>query len=66
MTKLLRVSEVAEQLDLPEDRVYALVREGIIPACRIGRQLRFSPKILDEFVRGGGQGFAGGWRRREA
>lgn len=61
--KLLRLPEVARLLDLKEDRVYALAREGIIPVVRIGRQLRVDPDALDEWIHNGGQGFAGGWRK---
>lgn len=61
--KLLRLPEVARILDLKEDRVYALAREGIIPVIRIGRQLRVDPDKLQEWLDNGGQGYAGGWKR---
>lgn len=61
--RLLRISEVARVLDLKEDRVYALAREGIIPVIRIGRQLRVDPDKLQEWIDNGGQAYPGGWRK---
>lgn len=61
--KLLRVDEVAARLDLSEPRVYALARQGILPSVRLGRQLRFSPEVLEEFIRSGGKALPGGWQR---
>ncbi|WP_235062544.1 helix-turn-helix domain-containing protein [Thermoanaerobacterium aotearoense] len=55
--------EVARILDLKEDRVYALARQGIIPVVRIGRQLRIDPTKLQQWIDNGGQGFAGGWKK---
>ncbi len=63
MTKLMRVNEVAEMLDLPEDRVYALSREGIIPTVRCGRQLRWSLAQIQDFITSGGKGYSGGWKK---
>jgi excisionase family DNA binding protein len=61
--KLLRLPEVARILDLKEDRVYALAREGIIPIVRIGRQLRVDPDKLQEWIDNGGKAFDGGWKK---
>jgi excisionase family DNA binding protein len=57
---LLRVGTVAKLLVLPEQQIRRLVREGIIPAIRCGRQLRFDPERLQEWA---AQGGAGGWKR---
>ena len=56
-SQLITPAEVAEFLRLPTNRIYVLVREGILPACKIGRQIRFSPKAIEEFVENGGQGY---------
>jgi len=64
--KLLRVTEAAEWLDLSEYQVLAYAREGIIPSVRLGRQVRFSPSALDEFIATGGKSYPGGWRKSEA
>lgn len=61
--RLLRLPEVARILDLKEDRVYALAREGILPVVRIGRQLRVDPDKLQAWIDAGGQGYAGGWKK---
>ena len=63
MEKLLRVKEVAEILGVSEDRVYSMARERILPCVNLGRQLRFSPRALDEFIQNGGKCLPGGWRR---
>ncbi len=58
--KLLTANEVAERLSLPKARVYALAREARIGgAVRIGRQIRFEPNALEEWIRQGGRAAAG-------
>jgi excisionase family DNA binding protein len=52
--KLLRIPEVARILDLPIPRVYEIVRRGLLPTVRIGRQLRVAPSLLAAFVSKGG------------
>lgn len=61
--KLLRASEVAEILDLSVERVYDLAREGILPTCRLGRQLRFSSNAIENFINNGGKTYPGGWKK---
>ncbi len=63
MTKLLKADDVAEMMNLSQDRVYALTRENILPSVKIGRQLRWSEKALLDFVENGGKPFPGGWRK---
>ncbi len=56
--KLLRLGSPA--------RVYELARRGLLPGVvRLGRQVRFDPKKVREFVDRGGQSLPGGWRREE-
>ena len=38
--RLLRVSEVAQMLDVSPARIYELARSGRIPSVRLGRQVR--------------------------
>ena len=52
--RLLRIPEVAEILSVKRARAYELVRVGILPVVRLGRQLRVDPERLDEFLRAGG------------
>ena len=63
MTKLLKVADVADMLDIPEDRVYTYSREGIIPTVRCGRVLRWSEKQIMDWIEGGGKSYPGGWRK---
>jgi len=65
MTKLMKADEVAEYMNLSQDRVYALTRENILPCVKIGRQLRWSEKALIDFIENGGKSFSGpgGWRK---
>lgn len=63
MQKLLTVKALAHRLGLSETRIYDLARQGLIPSVRLGRQIRFDPVALEEFVRSGGKGLEGGWRR---
>jgi excisionase family DNA binding protein len=60
---LLTVSEVAQVLRVPRARAYALIREGMLPAVRIGRQLRVAEDALAEWIAQGGQALPGGWKR---
>jgi excisionase family DNA binding protein len=61
--RLLTAGQAAERLDVTLARLYELARTGALPAVRIGRQIRFSPDALSEWIEGGGQSLAGGWRR---
>jgi excisionase family DNA binding protein len=61
--RLLEAPELADILGVRVHRVYELARLGIIPAVKIGRQVRFSPKRIRDFIENGGQGLPGGWRR---
>ena len=63
MSKLLKADEVAEMLEVSEDRVYQLVRENILPHVRLGRQVRFSAELLNNFIANGGKTWPGGWRK---
>ena len=60
--KLLRAEAVAEILDTTKPRVYELIRQGLLPAVRLGRQVRIAESALEEWVENGGAGLPGGWR----
>ena len=66
LQKLLRVPEVAEILDISEDRVYDLARQGIIPVVRLGRVIRVDRAALQEFIKKGGKALPGGWKREKS
>lgn len=64
MHKLLTAEEVKEILNLSHvDQVYRLVREGVLPAVRIGRLIRFDTEALAKWIKDGGKGYAGGWKK---
>jgi excisionase family DNA binding protein len=54
MTRLLRVEEAAALLGVSRARCYELVRSGALPAVHIGRQVRFDPAKLQEWMANGG------------
>ncbi len=60
--RLLLVPEVAEILRISRSRAYELVRQGVIPSTRLGRQIRVEETALREFVKTGGQALPGGWK----
>jgi len=61
--KLLRTDTVAEILGTTRPRVYQLIRDGLLPAVRLGRQVRVSESALRLWIERGGSTLPGGWRR---
>ncbi len=53
-SELLTARQVARLLSADRQMVYGLVDQGVLPAVRLGRWLRFSPSALREFVERGG------------
>ena len=53
--KLLNVDEVASVFGVRRWRIYDLARAGLIPAVRVGRQLRFSEDALRDWICAGGR-----------
>ena len=64
--RLLTVKEAADLLSVRPQRVYELALEGLLPVVRLGRQVRIDEDALFLWVREGGQGLPGGWRREPA
>lgn len=64
MRQLLTLKQVAEALNIGYFRASELTRRGILPAVRIGRQVRVRPDVLEQFIESGGRPLAGGWRRK--
>jgi len=48
--KVVTVKEVAGYLNLHIMTIYKLVREGKIPAFKVGGRWRFKKKLLDEWI----------------
>ena len=52
-TDVMTIKEVAHYLRLSEAKVYALARDGSIPAFRIGKSWRFQKDLIVEWIRKG-------------
>jgi excisionase family DNA binding protein len=63
ITEALTTSEVARILKVKPSRVQELIRQGILPHFRLGRQIRIDRLQLHHFVERGGRALPGGWRR---
>jgi len=53
---LLKAKDVAELLSVKPSRVYELARRGLLPCVRLGRNVRFDPEQIRQWVENGGQG----------
>lgn len=62
--RFFTVPEIADLLQMKRERVYEAVRLGLVPAVHIGRQIRIEERAFVEWVRDGGQTYAGGWRHQ--
>jgi putative molybdopterin biosynthesis protein len=51
---LLTASEVAQLLRVRTARVYELIRRGLLPSVRIGRQVRVPLADLSRWIEAGG------------
>lgn len=61
--ELLTAAETAKLLKVGTERVYALVREGLLPAIHLGRHLRFDAVALKAWCDKGGKSYEGSGRR---
>ncbi len=55
LDRMLLAPEVAEILNVSVPRVYELVRTGVLPAVKLGRQIRVDRRKLQAFLDSGGQ-----------
>jgi len=53
--KLLKVPEIAQILGVSTQRAYELIRLGLLPSVRLGRQIRVDPIELEKFIVNGGK-----------
>ncbi len=53
----LTVNQIAEQIQLSPTRVYEAIRLGLLPAVRIGRQVRVEEQAFRDWVTSGGQSY---------
>lgn len=63
ITEALTTNEVAKILKVKPSRVQELVRQGVLPHFRLGRQIRIGRQQLHHFIERGGQALRGDWRR---
>lgn len=56
MEQLSRIPAVAIRLGVSQKSVWRLIRRGLIPAVRVGRQVRVDQAQLEEWIRAGGVG----------
>ena len=62
-TPLLTAEQVAQIIAVNVDRVYELIRRGILPAAHLGRKVRISPRELRAWLNRGGMALAPGLPR---
>lgn len=60
--RLYTAKDVAQLLLVSEQRVYDLCKKALIPHIKLGRQIRFHPVQIDEWLAAGGTSLPGGWR----
>lgn len=46
----IKISQVAERLNVSPNTVYKRVSRGDIPACRIGRLIRIDERDLEKYM----------------
>jgi excisionase family DNA binding protein len=64
--QLLTIDEVAALLHVRRQRAYDLVRQGLVPAVRVGRQLRVDRLALRTWIDTGGRALSDGWRHHKS
>jgi excisionase family DNA binding protein len=60
---LLTMQEVADCLDVSLQRAYEMGCCGLLPAVRMGRQIRVEEAGLMSWIESGGRALPGGWKR---
>lgn len=50
MEKLLTLQQIAQRFQISETTLYKLVRNGKIPAIKIGNQWRFKMEDIEEWL----------------
>ena len=48
--KVLRISRVAAELDCSRTTIYELIRQGQLPALRVGKALKVPAADVDAFI----------------
>ena len=55
-TSFLQISQVSALLEISDTTTRRLVKKGILPAIRVGRQIRIDRRRLQEWLDNGGGG----------
>jgi excisionase family DNA binding protein len=50
MEKMITVAQLSETLQVPAHWIRRRVREGVIPAVKVGRQLRFRESDIEAYL----------------
>lgn len=51
---LATVLQVSKLLQINKQRAYELIRQGILPSVKLGRQIRVDLSVLEEWIKRGG------------
>jgi excisionase family DNA binding protein len=49
-TKLLKVTDVANVLNISRSKAYSMLDQGDIPSIRMGKLRRVHPEVLNQFI----------------
>ncbi|NMB01436.1 MAG: helix-turn-helix domain-containing protein [Firmicutes bacterium] len=65
-SRLMTAQETAKLLGVSKHRLYEMAKKGLVPSCRLGRQVKFDLKQIEEWLAKGGTALPGGWRWQHA
>jgi len=54
--KFLQISQVSDLLEISDTTTRRLVKKGVLPAIRVGRQIRIDERRFQEWLESGGGG----------
>lgn len=52
--RFLQISQVADLLEISKTTIRRLVKKGVLPAIRVGRQIRIDERRLEKWLENGG------------
>ena len=55
-TSFLQIAQVSALLEISDTTTRRLVKKGVLPAIRVGRQIRIDQRRFQEWLDGGGGG----------
>lgn len=51
MKDVMSIKELTEYLGIGKSKIYEMIKQGKIPASKIGRQYKFSKDVIDQWLR---------------